>query len=126
MPTIFAEQIELLLKNDTSTCEKVGAEGHIRHWTDEQFTLFNQCFEILLPLETMLINSNLFDHLSRDMIFHNVKVVLLRAGQITLATSILKYKSTATVRVKSTYIITGWACKQLQVLNCSTSRCFSL
>jgi hypothetical protein len=47
----------------------------------------------------MLINSNLFDHLSWDMIFHNVKVVLLRAGQITLATSILKYKSTATVRV---------------------------
>jgi hypothetical protein len=99
MQTIYAEQIELLLKNDTSTCEKVGAEGHVSHWTDEQFTLFNQCFEILLPLETMVINSNLFDHLSRDMIFNNVKVVLLRAGQITLATSILKYKSTATVRV---------------------------
>jgi hypothetical protein len=60
-----------------------------------KFILFNQCFEILLPLETMLINSNLFDHLPQDMIFHNVKVVLLRAGQITQATSILKYKSTA-------------------------------
>lgn len=78
--------------------KRLVSEGHISHWTDEQFTLFNQCFEILLPLETMLINSNLFDHLPRDMIFHNVKVVLLRAGQITLATSILKYKSTATVR----------------------------
>jgi hypothetical protein len=68
MQTIYAEQIELLLmqskKSNTSTCVKVGAEGHISRWTNEQFTLFNQCFEILLPLETMLINSNLFDHLS--------------------------------------------------------------
>ncbi len=48
MQTIYAEQIELLLKNDTSTCEKVGAEGHISHWTDKQFT----------PLQSMFWNSS--------------------------------------------------------------------
>jgi hypothetical protein len=98
MQTIYVEQIELLLKNDTSTCEKVGVWGS--HKPLDWWAIY--------PLQSMFWNSSssrnnaykfksIWSSASR-YIFHNVKVVLLRAGQITLATSILKYKSTATVR----------------------------